>query len=93
MFYYPKSFCRCQVQICLEFLHFSRRYGDWAQHIIHTLVKATVFETVCHFRTQVSAIATQFLQTVFSTVHYMILLCPIPFVRSVVINTETQIYV
>ncbi len=52
------------------------------QQFIHTLVKETVFESVCHFRTQVSAIATHFLQTVFSTVHYMILLCQIPFVFS-----------
>ena len=57
---------------------FENRNRNLTQHIIHTLVKATVFESVCHFRTQVSAIATHFLQTVFSTVHYMILLCQIP---------------
>jgi len=61
------------------------------QHIIHTLVKATVFESVCHFRTQVSAIATHFLQTVFSTVHYMILLCQIPFIFYVPANAETHV--
>ena len=64
---------------------------DLAQHIIHTLVKATVFESVCHFRTQVSAIATHFLQTVFSTVHYMISLCQISTVLSVLKKAETQI--
>ena len=53
--------------------------GALVQHIIHTLVTATVLENVCHFRTQVSAIATHFLQTVVSTVHYMILLCQSPF--------------
>jgi len=53
-------------------------------------VKATAFESVCHFRTQVSVIATHFLQAVFSTVHYMILLCQIPSVFSVVKNVETQ---
>ena len=57
---------------------FELKNWDLTQHIIHTLVKATVFESVCHFRTQVSAIATHFLQTVFSTVHYMIMLCRIP---------------
>ena len=55
------------------------RHRDLTQHIIHTLVKATAFESVCHFRTQVSVIATHFLQAVFSTVHYMISLCQIPF--------------
>jgi len=56
----------------------------------YTLVKATVLENVCHFRTQVSAIATHFLQTVFSTVHYMILLCQIPAVFLLLKNAETQ---
>ena len=56
---------------------------DLTQHIIHTLVKTTVFENVCHFRTHVSAIATHFLQTVFSTVHYMMMLCQILIVFSV----------
>lgn len=32
-------------------------------HIGHTLVKETVFDNVCHFRTPVSAGATHFLQT------------------------------
>ena len=64
--------------IVLEFPHFTKRNENLTQHIIHTLVKATVFESVCHFRTQVSAIATHFLQTIFSTVHYVILLCQIP---------------
>ena len=60
------------------------------QHIIHTLVKATAFENVCHFRTQVSAIVTHFLQAVFLTVHYVILLRQIPSVLSVA-NAETQV--
>jgi len=53
--------------------------GALVQHIIHTLVKATVLENVCHFRALVPAIATHFLQKVFSTVHYMILLYQSPF--------------
>ena len=44
----------------------------------YTLVKETVFENVCHCRTRVSAFATRFLQTVFSTVHYVIMLRKIP---------------
>jgi len=65
------------MYFCFEFPCFAK-CGDLTQHIIHTLVKATVLENVCHFRTRVSAIATHFLRTVFSTVHYMILLCQIP---------------
>ena len=63
--------------------HFVYRDGGLTQYIIHTLVKATALENECHFRTQVSAIATHFLRTVFSTVHYMILLRQIPSVLSV----------
>ena len=66
----------------LDFLLFHVSWG-FDTVIIHTLVKATIFETVCHFRTQVSAIATQFLQTFFSTVHYLILPCQIPFIFSI----------
>jgi len=67
-----------------------KRKPEFEQHIIHTLVKTTVFANACHFRTQVSAIATHFLQTVFSTVHYMILLCQIPAVFLLLKNAETQ---
>ena len=72
---------------------YDQRTGDLTQHIIHTLVKATVFESVCHFRTQVSAIATHFLQEVFLTVHYMILLCKIPsvFLLPIEYNAEIQV--
>ena len=62
----------------LEVLCFQRA-GALTQHIIHTLVKETTFENVCHFRTRVSAIATHFLQAVFLTVHFMIMLCQRPF--------------
>ena len=62
----------------LELPRFVEENRNLAQHIIHTLVKATVFENACPSRTQVSAIATHFLQTVFSTVHYMILPSQIP---------------
>jgi len=55
-------------------------------------VKETIFENVWHCRTQVSAFATHFLQTVFSTVHYMILLCQIPFLFSTAQNAETLSY-
>ena len=61
-----------------------------ARYIIHTLVKATVLETVCHFRTQVSAIVTHFLQAVFLTVHYVILLRQLPSVLFVTENAEPQ---
>ena len=60
-------------------------------HITHTLVKATAFENVCHFRTRVSVIVTHFLQAVFLTVHYVILQRHIPSVFSV-INAETLSY-
>ena len=66
------------------------RNGDLAQHITHTLVKATVFENVCHFRTQVSAIVTHFLQAVFLTVHYVILLRQIPSVLLLMKHAEPQ---
>ena len=56
----------------------------------YTQVKATVFENVYYFRTRVSAIATHFLQTVFSTVHYMILLCQIPAVFTVAENEKLE---
>jgi len=74
----------------LAFPRFASDYRDLTQQIIHTLVKATVFENVCHFRSPVSAIATHFLQTVFSTVHYMILLCQIPSAFSATESAEMQ---
>jgi len=70
--------------LVLAFPHSADVNRNMTQHIIHTLVKETVFENVCPFRTHVSAIVTHFLQTAFSTVHYMMLLCHIPLLFSVV---------